>query len=190
MICYGNCSNIPLPTGNFFLGYDLITSVVSGRVHPSFPDVQHSDFSWKQMCSEWNQLTPPTHKRQLLLDESMLDIPAAGSPFSKSSLHTGTSPFLSANAPPSTVTVPELVSTSTQIVSPISAAGGKPASSIFSFLVGAVSGTNTDDVSLAADEPAHAARSPLSSVAPAAVPQQETEEEKAARLEKLLREYL
>ena len=148
--------------------------------------MKHSDLSWSKMCEEWGHLAPPTHKRQLLLDESMLEIPSDESPFSKSSITAGTSPFLSTSTSSSSTSAPSTVSTSTQIGSPTTDRGEGPTGSIYSFLVGAVSGSEV------AEDSTSAVRSPLASIVPAADPQpgeEVSEEDVAANNERKLREY-
>ena len=136
---------------------------LSGRIHPNFPHVRQSDDSWGKMCSEWSEVTPVTHKRQLLMNESMVELPAGGS-FSTKSRRVGRSPFLQS--------------------SPVKRGSGTPviqedgSTGILSFFVGAGScpSPGTSSSAIPAD----------AMVQPAAAAPVENEE---ARAQRLLSEY-
>ena len=99
-------------------------------MHPSFPQVRHSDYSWERLLEEWNGITPGTHRRSLSFDEDMAVLPSGGGTFSTSSQRRGVSPFLPDSARDSFST----------LVSPgVSVADGGSTENVFSLLVGAAS---------------------------------------------------
>ena len=90
-------------TANFWLTfcYQLSLAIgvefvyIPGRVHPAFPSIRLSDYSWNRFLGEWEDVVTPTHRRELVLNESMFRIqPGSDERFSRLLSPSKKSPFL------------------------------------------------------------------------------------------------